>query len=66
MRSMLDAENPPRDPSLAAAYWCDVDYLLAHTATGDHPPCRCAEGEGHHDPDYHEKRMAFLSDGEDR
>lgn len=50
-RSWLD-DDPPKDPSLAAAYWCDMDYFLAHTATGDHPPCRCPLGKGHNDPEH--------------
>lgn len=48
MSDWLDSD-PPEDPSLAAAYWCEMDYFLAHTAYGDHPPCRCPEGMGHND-----------------
>ena len=42
-------DPPPKNPSMAAAYWCEMDYFLVHTATGDHPPCRCPEGQGHND-----------------
>lgn len=44
-------EEPPTDPSVAKAYWCEMDRFLAHTATGGHPPCRCPVGMGHNDPD---------------
>lgn len=47
--SWLD-RRPPLDPSLAAAYWCEMNYFLAHTSSGDHPPCECPEGKGHNDP----------------
>jgi hypothetical protein len=42
--------DPPEDPSLAHAYWCEMDYFLIHAATGDHPDCRCPDGQGHNDP----------------
>lgn len=56
-RSWLDGE-PPADPSFALAYWCEVGYLLAHTAYGDHPPCECPKEQGHNDPRWEEFRVA--------
>lgn len=50
--------DPPADFSLAAAYWCEMDYFLDHTTTGDHPPCRCPEGQGHNDPKWEAHRAA--------
>lgn len=38
---------PPKDPSRAQAYWCDMNYFLAHTLYGDHPNCICKKGMGH-------------------
>lgn len=42
-------QDPPEDESLARAYWCEMDYFLVHTATGDHPECQCPQGLGHND-----------------
>lgn len=47
-KTWLD-RDPPKDPSQAKAYWCEMDYFLAHTAYGSHPPCRCPEDMGHND-----------------
>lgn len=49
VRSWLDGP-PPADRSLAYAYWCEMDFFLAHTGTGDHPDCSCPDGSGHNDP----------------
>lgn len=47
----LDRE-PPREATLAKAYWCEMDYFMTHVATGEHPPCRCPDGMGHNDPNW--------------
>lgn len=62
-RSWLD-DPPPADPSLAKAYWCDMDYFLAHTATGEHPECRCPEGVGHNDPALASKDLHSRKEGQ--
>ena len=59
-RDWLD-DPPPTDPSRAAAYWCEMNYFLAHTAYGDDPPCRCPEGMGHNAPAAH--RPGHESEG---
>lgn len=41
--------DPPLEISKAAAYWCELDYFLAHTAHGAHPPCACPPQQGHND-----------------
>jgi hypothetical protein len=58
--SWLDRE-PPKNPSLAKAYWCEMNYFLAHTSSGDHLPCECPEGMGHNAPEWPEWRAKVAA-----
>ena len=58
-------EDPPSDPSIAVAYWCDMDYFIDHTGRGEHPPCRCPHGLGHNDLDQRRFRTQRIVYGKD-
>jgi hypothetical protein len=62
-RSWLD-RDPPKNPSLAEAYWCEMNYFLQHTSTGGHPDCQCPEDMGHNDPRWEQWHAEIVAETE--